>query len=510
MRWLKAAGRLVAVCAAVKLALHLYAGRAYGYFVDELYYLACAEHLAWGYVDQPPLVALLARIVRTVLGDSLSAIRLLPAIAGAGKVLLAGLLARELGGGPAAQGLAALCVLAAPGFLATDHFLSMNAFEPLFWLGCAYIVLRIVKSSATGDATNLPRLWLAFGLLAGLGLENKHSMLIFGFALVVGLLLTPQRAVLWSPWSLAGGALALLLFLPNLVWNIQQHFPFLEIQANIRASGRNAALSPLSFFKEEILAMQPLALPVWLAGLWFFFADSTGKAHRWLGWTWVVAAAVIVAANPRIYYLFPAYPLLFAGGAVLLERWLPSRAFPVYAAAIAITGALLAPIALPLLPVPSFLAYSAALHLNQPSIENHEMGPLPQLFADQFGWEQMAATVAKAFQALPPQVRARTAIFGQNYGQAGAIDLFGPKYGLPKAISGHQNYFLWGPRDYDGDNMLVLDGREEVLHTLFEHVEKAGTVYHPYSMPYQHFDIYYCSGAKTPLRQLWPGLKRWG
>jgi 4-amino-4-deoxy-L-arabinose transferase-like glycosyltransferase len=185
--------RIVLVLAAVKLALHLYAGRHYGYFVDELYYLACSQHLAWGYVDQAPLIAAIAKTARVLFGDSLSAIRFFPALAGAGQVLLAGMIARELGGRAFAQGLAALCTLLAPGFLALDNLLTMNAFEPLFWMGCAYLAIRIIR---TGDE----QLWLWFGAVAGAGLMNKHSMLIFGFGVVAGLLLTPQRKHLWSRW----------------------------------------------------------------------------------------------------------------------------------------------------------------------------------------------------------------------------------------------------------------------------------------------------------------------
>jgi len=282
--WIKGAGAAVAAVAAVKLLLHLYAGRHYGYFCDELYYLACARHLAWGYVDQPPLIALVVAIVRAVLGDSLAAIRFLPALAGAGKVLLTGRIARELGGKRFAQGLAALCALAAPGFLALDCLLTMNAFEPLFWMGCAWLVIRIVR---TGDT----RLWLWFGLLAGIGLENKHSMLIFGFGVVAGLLLTPERRFLRTKWLWIGGLVAFLIFLPNLLWNIQYHFPFLELQANIRRSGRNVDLTPLAFLGQEILAMLPMSAPIWLAGLWFFFFRPEGKPFRALGWAWLATAS---------------------------------------------------------------------------------------------------------------------------------------------------------------------------------------------------------------------------
>ena len=499
----RAATIVVLALAGAKLAVHLYAGRHYGYFVDELYYIACSDHLDWGYVDQPPLIALLTKLTRVLLGDSLPAIRFLPAVAGAALVLLTGRIARELGGGGFAQGLAALCVLAAPGFLGVDAFLSMNAFEPLFWTACAWLLIRILK---TGDH----KLWIWVGVLAGLGLENKHSLLIFGAGMVLGLALTPQREVFRRPGIWIAGTIAFVIFLPNLLWNVAHHFPFLELQANIVRNRRNVELNPLVFFGEEALAMLPLALPVWLAGLWYFFS-AKGRLFRALGWAWLFTAAVVVALNPRVYYLFPAFPILFAAGAVQTEAWTAGWKWPrlAYAALLLAVGAMLAPFAAPVLPVETYIRYAKALHMQQPAIETHQLGPLPQLYADQFGWEEMAAEVARIYNGLPPEVRARTAIFGQNYGQAGAIDLFGPKYGLPKAISGHQSYFLWGPRDYSGESMIVMDDRPEVLERLFDHVERAGHVEHPYSMPYQHFDVFWCQGLKGSMRELWPRIKNW-
>ena len=501
-RWQLTAGMLVAALAALKLLLHLYAGRYYGYFVDELYNLALARHLAWGYVDVAPMIALIGRIELTVFGSSLSAIRLAPALAGAGLVLLTGAIARELGGRRFAQGLAALCVLLAPGILALDHFLNVNAFEPLCWMGCALLLIRIIN---TGDE----KLWLWFGLLAGVGLETKHSMLIFGFALVAGLVLTPQRKHLFSRWLLLGGLLAFLLFLPNLLWNIQHHFPFLELQENIRRDGRNVSLSLASFFGEETLAMLPLSAPIWIAGLWGLLRGR----YRALAFAWAIAAALILAMNPRTYYLFPAFPMLFAAGAVQFEAWLarPRLAWikPAWCALMVLMGALLAPTIIPLLPPETYIRYAKATHLEQPRVENHRLGPLPQLFADQFGWEDMAAAVARVYNSLPADIRPRTAIFGQNYGQAGAIDLFGPKYGLPPAISGHQNYFLWGPRGASGESMIVMAGSQPDLESKFASVRRVAHVGHPYAMPYEHFDIFYCQGLKLSLADAWPKVKNW-
>jgi 4-amino-4-deoxy-L-arabinose transferase-like glycosyltransferase len=502
-RWLAGAGGIVLIIAAAKLIVHLFADHNYGYFVDELYYLTCSDRLDWGYVDQPPLVALILKLTRAILGDSLPAIRFLPAVAGAALVFLTGAIARELGGERFSQGFAALCALLAPGFLALDAFYSMNAFEPLFWMGFAYLIIRVVK---TGNQ----KLWLWIGLLCGLGLENKYSMLIFGAGIVTGLVLTPERQAFRHKWIWIGGAIAGVLFLPNVLWNIQHHFPFLELQANIRRSGRNVDLNFLGFWGQEALSMLPLTLPVWLAGLWFFFS-SAGKHFRALGWAWLFTGIVIVVANPRIYYLFPAFPLVFAAGAVQWEQWTARVKWlrVAYSGLLLTAGIILAPLAVPVLPVETYIRYSNALHLGPPRIENNRLGPLPQIYADQFGWDEMAATVGRIYNGLPPDIRAKTAIFGQNYGQAGAIDFFGPKYGLPKALSGHQNYFLWGSRGYTGESMIILDDHQSTLERLFDHVEKAGYVEHPYSMPYQHFDVFYCRGMKKPLPELWPDLKQW-
>jgi len=259
-------------------------------------------------------------------------------------------------------------------------------------------------------------------------------------------LLTPQRRLLASRWLWAGGAIAFLIFLPNLIWNVQHHFPFLELQANIRASGRDVPLGPAVFFVQEILLMHPLTLPIWLGGLWFYFRTEAGRAFRAIGWAWILTAAAIVILSPRVYYLFPAFPVLFAGGGVLWEQllarprlaWL-KVAFP---ALMILGGAVFAPLAIPLLPPETYIRYTKALGLEQPAIETHELGPLPQIFADQFGREQMTAAVAQAYNGLPPEVRARTAIFAQTYGQAGAIDLFGPKYGLRRPLAATRTIFF--------------------------------------------------------------------
>lgn len=499
---------VVAYLAVVKLLVHLATAGVYGLFVDELYFLACGQHLAWGYVDMPPLTALQAWLARTLFGDSILAIRFLPALAGAGLVLLTGALARELGARRFAQGLAALAVLAAPGYLAVDSYLSMNSIEPLLWMGCALVLVRIIKSGKV-------ELWIWFGVLAGLGLENKDTLLVFAFALLGGLLLTSERRLMANRWFLLGGLVAFLIFLPNLMWMVRHHFPHLELLANIRRNQRNVVLDPFQFVAQQILAMQPLALPIWLCGLWRLLFARGGRRYRALGWAYLLALGVLLLSAGRFYYLFPAYPMLFAAGAVAIEEWLDRPrwgwARPVYVALLTVTGILFAPIAMPVLPPETLLRYTEMIGVSQPRIEHRQSSALPQFFADRFGWPEMVAQVAQVYDALPAAERSNTAIFANDYGEAGAIDFFGPAFGLPKAISGHLTYWYWGPRQYSGQAVIALGvQRREWLERYFTSVVEVARVGHPYAMASQHFPVYLCRGPKgRTLQQIWPELKNW-
>lgn len=483
----------VYVLAALTVVLHLVCITQYGYFRDELYYLACGEHLDWGYVDQPPLIGLIAWLVRHTLGTSLFAIRILPVLAHASLVVLTGAIARKLGASKFAQSLAALCTMLAPLYLAVGHFLSMNVFEPLFWMGCVYAYLS--------------KRWLTFGVLAGIGLENKHSMLFFGFAFLIGLLFSDDRRELMKPRIWIAGLIAFAIFLPNLIWEVQHHFATLELLNNIAHSHKNAPVTPLSFFTGQIVLMHPLTLPIWIAGVVWLLMQPRFRA---LGVTFIALFVEFVVLKGKVYYLSPAYPMLFAAGAIVVDRALALRWRPAVIGALVTGGALIAPMALPILPVETFIRYQQRLHLEPPRTESMKLGVLPQQYADMFGWPEMAATVARAYNNLSPADRAKCAIFAQNYGQAGAIDLFGPQYGLPKAISAHQNYYYWGPRGATGEVMLVMDDKRERLEELFEHVEQVGVVHHPYAIPYENDKpLHLCRGLKMPMTQLWPKIKRW-
>ncbi len=498
---------IVLYIALAKLAIHLYAARFYGYFGDELYFMACSRHLAWGYVDQPPLIAVIVRIERMLFGDSLQSIRLFAALAGACTVLLAGWIARELGGRRFAQTLAAVAVLSAGVCLSMNHYISMNAFEPPLWMGCALILIRIIK---TGNQ----KLWLWFGVIAGIALENKYGIVFFATGVVAGLLLTEQRAMFLKPWIWLGGLIAFVIFLPNLIWNIQHHFPFFELLANIRHNGRNVPLTHLQFLGQVALHMNPVSVPLVLGGLWFLFAHPQGKQFRVLGWASLVLLAVIMfSANGRPYYVAPADPLLFAAGGVAMEAWFSRHGLqwlkPAYVCLLLISAAIGAPLAIPVLSPEAYIRYSQRLHFAPPPIETEKLGPLPQFFADMFGWEEMTVEAARIYNSLPPDVRPKTAILAGTYGQAAAVDLFGRKYGLPNAISPHQSYFFWGTRDYSGESVIVMGVEREQLARYFNSIEPAGEVGHRYAMPNEYFTIYYCRQPKISLQELWPRIKNW-
>src|SRR5229473_3176767 len=270
-----AGGMLTVVAIALgKLVFHCIFNNRYGYFRDEFDYMSCGDHLAWGYVDQPPLLPFLVRISRMALGDSLRSIRFLPALATSAVVVLTALIAREFGGRGFALILSAVAVLIAPIYLSGGSLLTTNCLEPLLWMGCVYFVILAIKRDS--------RYWLWFGVVAGLGLEEKYSIAVLGFGIVVGLLLTKQRSQLLTKWFWLGGVAAFLIFLPNVIWNLHHHWPFLELMHNIRANGRDVQLSPAEFFFQQILLLHPLTAPIWITGVIALLLSPRLKSYRLL------------------------------------------------------------------------------------------------------------------------------------------------------------------------------------------------------------------------------------
>jgi hypothetical protein len=504
-----ASGMLIILAISVaKLLFHCYFNNRYGYFRDEFDYMACGDHLAWGYVDQPPLIPFLIHVCRAALGDSLRSIRFLPAVASSLLVLQTAVIARELGGRRFAMVLSAIAIVIAPQYLSNGGLLGTNCLEPNLWMGCAYFAILAIKHSD-------PRKWLWFGIIAGLGMEEKYSIALFAFGVVVGLLLTEQRRVFLNKWIWLGGLAAFLIFLPNLLWNLHYDWPFLQLMRAIKAEGRDVVLPPFQYFFQQTLLVHPFTAPIWITGLIAFFLSPRLKIYRPLAWSYVVCYTVFFVLHGKNYYLAPIYPMLLAAGALVIDaatsrplwRWVRPATIVLLLAG----GAYFAPVVVPVLSPDRFIAYMRYLPMKLPVMEHsHARAILPQWYSDQFGWEEIVAETAEAYNRLTPAERGDCGIFAQDYGQAGAIDFLGRRYGLPRALSGHQTYFLWGPRGYNGRCMIVLDDNKETLETFWEHVEYAGTsAENPYALE-QRIDVFICRGAKFgTLAQLWPKVKRW-
>jgi 4-amino-4-deoxy-L-arabinose transferase-like glycosyltransferase len=495
--------RILVLFSLVVFALLLAAGQLSGIFRDELYYIACAKRLAWGYVDHPPLSIALLAAVRATLGESLLALRLPAALAGATTVFLGGLIARALGGGRGAMLLAALAVAITPQVLALSSFYSMNALELVAWALLELLAIRILAGGP-------PRLWLAFGVVAGLGMLDKYSVALFAGGLIAGMLCTAQRRRLLTPWPWLGGALALLLFAPHLWWEQANGWPTREFMANATAR-KNVHLNAVDFFAGQLTLSHPLAAPLWIAGLIGLLTARRFAVQRPLGIAYLIAFAVLVTQGGKAYYLSPIYPMLFAAGAVWLEaaarrlawRW----PLPATAAVLLIAGVATAPLAAPMLPPALHVRYAAAVGLGPPAMEHNQLGALPQHIADRYGWQELVAAVGGAVDQLSPEDRARAVIFAGNYGEAGALEVLGR--GLPRVISGHNTYWLWGPGDLRPDDpILIVASRGMELQPYFDSFELVGRTSCEWCMPYENgLPIYLARGLHKPIDELWPKVK---
>jgi hypothetical protein len=370
------------------------------------------------------------------------------------------------------------------------------------------VALRLIN-------TENRKLWLAFGAIAGIGLLNKYSIIFFIVALIAGLLLTSQRKLLFTPWILAGGAIAFLIFLPNLIWNFQNGWPFLELMRNVCATGKDVVLPPGRYLLQQVLMLNPASLPFWFGGLLFLFLSRHTKNYRTLGWAFVIVIAFFMITHGKDYYSAPAYVMLFAAGGVATERLLAGLKLQAVLRPACFLWLLLAvlpllPLVLPVLTIEQFIRYQSYLPFDVPKTERSFVGEsLPQYYADEFPWPGMVEAVARVYHSLTPEEQKRTAIFGNNYGQAAAIDFFGPRYGLPKAISGHQNYFLWGPRNYTGEIVIVLGDVESGAREHFESVTVAATLNNPYAYRYENRPVLLCRGLKWNLQTEWSRVKNW-
>jgi 4-amino-4-deoxy-L-arabinose transferase-like glycosyltransferase len=476
----------------------------YGYFIDEFYYIACTKRLAFGYVDQPPLSIFLLAVNRWILGDSLPALHFLPSLASAFIVFFTGLIARRFGGGIAAQGLAALGAVIAPAYLVFGGFYSMNPFEFLVWTMIMYLVIRIIQEEN-------PKLWTLVGLLLGLGLEMKHTMILYAFGLAVGILLTSARKHLWNRWFIYGGLIAFLLLLPNIIWQIANGFSSLEFYRNATAH-KNVPTGPVEALVGQIFIVNPANLPFVFLGMLYLFARVDGKAFRAFGWGYVVILlAMIAGQSSRPDRIAAAYTLIFAAGAVVTEQYAVAikRRWPVFAMTIllVIGGCFVGPVSVPLLPPATLVRYLTAIGFSL-KIEQGKSAKLPQWLADRFGWKELAAAVGTVYHNLPPDEQRNCVIIAGSYGQAGACELYGDQYGLPSVYSTHNSYFLWGPPPDSVRTYIGVLVRRTDLEGLFQTVDIAGQFTCEYCMNYEsNIPIYVARGPRQAVSEVWPKVK---
>lgn len=482
---------------------------AYGYFIDELYYLACADHLAFGYVDHPPLSVLLLRGLVATSGDSLPALRALPALAGALTIALIGLIARRLGAGWPGQALAAGAAMVGTVYHITFSYYSMNALSMLLWTACFWVLVEIERRDE-------PRLWLLFGVLCGLGLENKHTFVLLPLGLAVGLLLTKARRHLASRWLWLGCAIATASLLPNLAWQAAHGWPSLEFYRNADLY-KNIPTPPLMVLAYQLLATNPGALPVWIAGLCFFLVSERGRRLRHLGWIYLVLLGLLlIAQKSRPDRIAEAYAVLFAGGGALLSalwqraglRWL-RWAVP---ALLGLGGVALAPLGLTLLPPPAAARYAARLGV-VPRIEKGEdkMTELPQWMADRLGWQSFVDDVEAVTRAMDPAERDQAIILVPTYGQAGALQLLGRGRGLPPVYAVQNSYSHWGPPPGSPDVAIVTGPfSAETVHRLFDEVELVGVHRCDRCVRWRdEVPIWLAREPKVSLRDAWPTLRHY-
>ena len=476
---------------------------SYGIFRDELYYIACANRLDFGYVDHPPLSIWILAGWKFLLGDSLFVIRLLPAFISSISIFILGLFTFRLGGGKSAVIISMVTFMLTPIFLGMTTIYSMNVFDFFFWILAAYIFLQIVESSNS-------KLWYSLGIVIGLGLLNKTSILWLGAGVFIGTIFTPLREDLKTKYPYISAGIALLIFSAYIVWNFTHDFAHLEFMRNA-AEHKYGGLTPISLILDMFLIFNPLSILIWIPGLIFYFFNKNSRIFRPLGYIWLTTFIILfINWHSKAEYLAPAFQILFAGGAIQIVQWNNKRRNLKYALAIPVVviGLLLNPLARPLLPVETFIDYQSVLTLGSSNSEGKQLAELPQFYADMFGWESLAKDVDKVYQSLPDEEKKQTVIYCSNYGEAGAIEYFGKKYNLPKVICPHNSYWYWWPEKMDAATVIILGGEAEDHLDALQQCEVAAIHKSKYAMPYENnLKIFVGRGLRIPLEKIKLELK---
>ena len=471
---------------------------SYGIFRDELYYLACANRLDFGYVDHPPLSIWVLAVWKFIFGDSVFMIRLVPAVVSSATVFMIGLFTMRLGGGKSAVIISMLSFMLTPIFLGMTTIYSMNVFDFFFWILSAYIFLRIIE-------TENRKLWRVLGIVIGLGLLNKTSMLWLCAGILIGTVFTPLREDLKTKYPYIAAGIAFLIFSPYIIWNLTHDLAHLEFMRNA-AARKYGGLTPVSFVLDLFLILNPVSVLIWIPGLIFYFFNKSSKQFRAIGYIWLATFAVLfINWHSKAEYIAPAFQILFAGGAVMIVKWNARRNRLKYALAVPVIvlAIFLSPYARPLLPVENFLGYQSALKLQPPNTEGNELDGLPQFYADMFGWEDLARNVSNVYKSLSQEEKRRTVVYCSNYGEAGAIEYYSKKYSLPKVVCPHNSYWYWSLQNKNAATIIIIGGEMEDHLQSLERVEAAGLHKTKYAMPYENnLTIFIGRGLKKSIEEI--------
>ena len=475
--------------AAIKVLLTLAFSGRYGFHRDELYYLASGQHLSWGYVDFPPFTPLLALADHALLGTSLVGLRVLPILAGGAVVALASLIARELGGGRFAQILAAVLTAASPLYLGANLLFQTVTFEQLWMAVAFFLIARLLR-------TDDPRLWLLAGLVLGLGLMTKYTVLDVGLGIAVGVILTRARHHLATPWPWLAAGIALAMLVPNLVWQAQHGWPTLQYLQNHQADNRREFPLPV-FLTQTLLFIGPLVVPVFVAGVYYLFRAAR---YRMLGWTVLVVLLTLLGLGGKTYYFGPVYVLLYAAGGVQVEDTIRRRLSRRW-----VLAALGAAVAIDLLPLPIGIPI-----LPEATMAQTPLWQIRSDYADMVGWPELVTAVGNAWSAIPAADQKNTVIVTENYGEAGAIDFLSGTSGLPHALSGHLTYYFWKPPHVDAAQVLAVGFDYDFLAAHFGSVVQVGNLSNHDGIRNQEYGrkIYLCTLPLNSLDAMWPGLKQ--
>ncbi len=488
---------LIAYLALADFIVHMIFAGNYGYFRDELYYIVSGtQHLSLGYVDFPPFIAYVAALLNLISKDSLISIHVVPALNESLLVFVTGMIARELGGGRKAQILAAISTLVSLDLLAFGSILTPDSFDSLWWSLLAYLIIRIVRRKE-------PKLWVVAGLVVGIGLLTKFTIFFFVAALFISFLAIPSgRKYLRSKWIAIGGLLSVAFILPMVYWNSINGWPMIQFYQEFR--GDVSGGGPLSFFFTQLAGISILNVPIFVIGLYFYLRSNQGSELRALGITYLLLYAFMTVLNMKTYYLMPAYPMLFAGGAILIERSSNAKkgffrrfgSVP-FIACLIVVAMLLAPLAMPILSPQTLIKYYGE--------SNYQASPLP----DRYGWSGMVTNLSKAVDTLPANVISQACIFTSNYGEASAVNFFGGSLGLPKAISGHNNYYIWGPGSCTGQVLITIGVSLSTVQQSYKNVSTLTTLDCQYCISYEQIlPVYLCTNPNfTSLAAVWSGTK---